>query len=94
MIPKNTEDIRVVCETILNAHSQDTWAFGRAKIAIDFRLFEQIMEEPNYTARFTRMLYEIHIPLAEQLTNMLDIRVRSIEGYAVNLKPFIWRGFL
>jgi cyclopropane fatty-acyl-phospholipid synthase-like methyltransferase len=32
------------------------------------------MEEPNYAARFTRMLYEIHIPLAEQLANMLDMR--------------------
>ena len=33
-----------------------------------------MQEDPSYSARFTRKLYEIHIPLAEQLTNMLDLR--------------------
>ena len=36
--------------------------------------FRQILENPNEAARFTRMLYEIHIPLAEQLANILDMR--------------------
>jgi SAM-dependent methyltransferase len=36
--------------------------------------FQQIQEDPSYAARFTRKLYEIHCPLAEQLANMLDLR--------------------
>jgi hypothetical protein len=36
--------------------------------------FQQIQEDPDYAARFTRKLYEIHCPLAEQLANMLDLR--------------------
>jgi SAM-dependent methyltransferase len=41
--------------------------------------FQQIQEDPSYAARFTRKLYEIHCPLAEQLANMLDLRgVKSL----------------
>jgi demethylspheroidene O-methyltransferase len=41
--------------------------------------FERIQEDPSYAARFTRKLYEIHCPLAEQLANMLDLRgVKSL----------------
>jgi hypothetical protein len=41
--------------------------------------FQQIQQDPNYAARFTRKLYEIHRPLAEQLVNMLDLRgVKSL----------------
>ncbi len=36
--------------------------------------FQQIQEDPIYVARFTRKLYEIHVSLAEQLANMLDLR--------------------
>jgi SAM-dependent methyltransferase len=36
--------------------------------------FQQILENPSYAAGFTRMLYEIHIPLAEQVANLLDLR--------------------
>jgi hypothetical protein len=36
--------------------------------------FQQIQEDPLYAARFTRKLYEIHCPLAEQLANMLDLQ--------------------
>jgi len=86
-------------ETILNAHSQDTWAFlaredryrfsavrdlainickpistWDAQNLIPPNYFKQILEDPDYAARFTRMLYEIHIPLAEQLANMLDMQ--------------------
>ena len=89
----------VACETILNAHSQDTWAFLAREdrnrfsavrdLAVNIRkpistweaqnltapdYFKQIMEEPNYAASFTRMLYEIHIPMAEQLANILDLQ--------------------
>jgi predicted O-methyltransferase YrrM len=35
---------------------------------------EQLQEDPSYAARFTRKLYEIHLPLAEQLANMLDLQ--------------------
>jgi len=35
--------------------------------------FRQINDAPEYAARFTRMLYEIHLPLAEQLANLLDL---------------------
>jgi len=39
----------------------------------------QEQEDPSYVARFTRKLYEIHGPLAEQLANMLDLRgVKSL----------------
>jgi len=36
--------------------------------------FQQIKEDPIFAARFTRKLYEIHGPLAEQLANMLDLQ--------------------
>ena len=91
-------------EAILNAQSQDTWAF-QARENRDSSLLVQdlalnigkpisawqtrnpapsdylrrIREDPNYAARFTLKLYEIHRPLAEQLANMLDLRgVRSL----------------
>jgi SAM-dependent methyltransferase len=35
--------------------------------------FEEIRESPSYAARFTRMLYEIHLPLAEQLADLIDL---------------------
>lgn len=35
--------------------------------------FKQIANGPDYATQFTRMLYEIHIPMAEQLANMLDL---------------------
>jgi SAM-dependent methyltransferase len=41
--------------------------------------FQQIQEDPRYAARFTRKLYEIHCPLAEQLAHMVDLRgVKSL----------------
>lgn len=41
--------------------------------------FQQIQEDPHHAARFTRKLYEIHRPLAEQLAHMLDLRgVKSL----------------
>ena len=86
-------------ETILDAYSQDTWAFlareDRYKFSAvrDLALniikpistwevqnltppdyFRQILENPSEAERFTRMLYEIHIPLAEQISNILDMR--------------------
>ena len=86
-------------ETILNAHSQETWAFlarenrYRFSAVRDLALniskpistweaqnltppdyFKQILEDPDYAAHFTRMLYEIHVPLAEQLANILDMQ--------------------
>jgi SAM-dependent methyltransferase len=36
--------------------------------------FQQLEEDPLYTARFTRKLYQIHISFAEQVANMLDLR--------------------
>lgn len=35
--------------------------------------FKQIVEDPHYAARFTHMLYDLHLPLAEQVANMLDL---------------------
>jgi cyclopropane fatty-acyl-phospholipid synthase-like methyltransferase len=35
--------------------------------------FKQIVDESDYAAQFTRMLYEIHIPMAEQLANVLNL---------------------
>ena len=97
--PKGYVPSPIARETILNAHSQDTWAFlaredrYRFLSVRDLALnickpmstweaqnltppdyFKQILEDPSYAARFTRMLYEIHIPLAEQLANMLDLQ--------------------
>jgi len=41
--------------------------------------FQQIQEDPNFAARFTHKLYEIHHSLAEQLADMLDVRgVKSL----------------
>jgi predicted O-methyltransferase YrrM len=94
----------VAREAILNALSQDTWAF-QAREYRDSALFvqdlaaniskpmstwqtrkptptdyfQQVQEDPSYAARFTRKLYEIHLPLAEQLAGMLDLRgVKSL----------------
>ncbi len=40
---------------------------------------QRIQQDPGYAARFTRKLYEIHCPLAEQLANLLDLRgVKSL----------------
>lgn len=36
--------------------------------------FQQLEQDPSYTARFTRKLYQIHRSLAEQLANLLDLR--------------------
>ncbi len=36
--------------------------------------FQKIEEDPIYTARFTRKLYEIHRSFAEQLANIIDLR--------------------
>lgn len=36
--------------------------------------YQQIRASPNYAARFTRMLYEIHVPLAEQVAKLIDLR--------------------
>jgi cyclopropane fatty-acyl-phospholipid synthase-like methyltransferase len=91
-------------EAILNAQTQETWAFhacearDSALFVQDLALniskpmstwrrrtsttpdyFQRIQEDPNYAARLTRKLYEIHTPLAEQLANMLDLRgVKSL----------------
>jgi SAM-dependent methyltransferase len=35
--------------------------------------FKQIVDGSDYATQFTRMLYEIHIPMAEQLANALDL---------------------
>jgi SAM-dependent methyltransferase len=36
--------------------------------------YRQIREDARYAADFTHMLYEIHIPLAEEVANLLDLR--------------------
>jgi cyclopropane fatty-acyl-phospholipid synthase-like methyltransferase len=85
-------------KTILEAHSQATWAFLAREVR--FRLpsvldlpvnisksistweaqnlrapnyFKQIVDGTDYAAQFTRMLYEIHAPMAEQLAMALDL---------------------
>jgi SAM-dependent methyltransferase len=41
--------------------------------------FQRIQDDPGYAVHFTRKLYEIHGPLAEQLANILDLRgVKSL----------------
>jgi SAM-dependent methyltransferase len=35
--------------------------------------FAQLLESPDRARRFTRMLYEFHVPLAEELANRLDM---------------------
>ncbi|MFX1532840.1 MAG: methyltransferase [Promethearchaeota archaeon] len=37
------------------------------------RWFNQIMDSPKRAERFTRMLYELHLPLAEKLAQNLDM---------------------
>jgi putative methyltransferase (TIGR04325 family) len=36
--------------------------------------YRRIREDARYAADFTRMLYEIHMPLAEELANLIDLR--------------------
>ncbi len=107
LLENNTEGYApsiIAREAILNAQSQDTWAFQAREdrdsslfvrdLALNISkpmstwqtrnltppdYFQQIQEDPSYAARFTRKLYEIHCPLAEQLANMLDLRgVKSL----------------
>jgi SAM-dependent methyltransferase len=84
--------------TILDAYSQETWAFlaGEARdrfpavqdLALHIRdarstwaiqglappdYFARISQSPERARRFTRMLYEIHLPLAEQVAEALDM---------------------
>ncbi len=86
-------------KAILNALSQDTWAFQAREdrdsslsvrdLALNIRKpmsawpvrnltpsdkLRREQEDPGYVALFTRKLYEIHRPLAEQVANMLDLR--------------------
>ncbi len=88
----------VAREAILNAQSQDTWAFqarenrdsslfvrdlalniGKPMSSWQTRTlplpdyFRRIQEDPDYAARFTRKLYEIHCSFAEQLADILDL---------------------
>jgi predicted TPR repeat methyltransferase len=83
---------------ILDAYSQETWAFvaqearQRFPLVRDLALhirelgsvwtaqgltapnyYAQIVESPERARRFTRMLYEIHLPLAEELAQCLDL---------------------
>jgi SAM-dependent methyltransferase len=83
---------------ILNAYSQETWAFlagearERSPAVHDLALhihqagstwavqgltppdyFAHISQSPEKARRFTRMLYEIHLPLAEQVADALDM---------------------
>jgi len=83
---------------ILNAYSQETWAFlagetlDRFPAVHDLALrirqagsawavqgltppdyFTQLLQSPERARRFTRMLYEIHLPLAEQVAESLDM---------------------
>ena len=84
---------------ILDACSQDTWAFlardarERFPAIIDLALhmrqpdstwaaqglvppdyFEYLVEDPERARGFTRMLYELHLPLAEALAETLDLQ--------------------
>lgn len=36
--------------------------------------YQQIRQDTVYAGRFTRMLYEIHMPLAEQLAELIDLQ--------------------
>ena len=36
--------------------------------------FQQVQADPGFAGRFTRKLYEIHLPLAGQLAGLLDLR--------------------
>jgi predicted O-methyltransferase YrrM len=89
----------VAREAILNAQSQDFWAFHAREdrqlfmcvrdLALNIGkpmsaweppagappdYYQQIRQGSGYAARFTRMLYEIHLPLAEQLANLIDLQ--------------------
>jgi SAM-dependent methyltransferase len=85
-------------EAILEAQSQEAWAF-RAREERDVSLlvrnlperirkptsawegwdgappdyFQRIRDDSDYAERFTRKLYEIHLPLADQLAEMIDL---------------------
>jgi SAM-dependent methyltransferase len=52
------------------------WQTGN-QVPTDY--FQQMEQDPLYTARFTRKLYQIHISFAEQVANMLDLQgVKSL----------------
>ena len=86
-----------VRSSVMDAYSQDTWAFlageerERFPAVRDLALhigedrstwafqglrppdyFEQLVQSPERACRFTRMLYEIHRSLAEQVARALD----------------------
>lgn len=57
--------------TLHLGRSQSTW---EAQNLTPPDYFEQILEDRDYAASFTRMLYEIHLPLAEGVADILDLR--------------------
>jgi predicted TPR repeat methyltransferase len=96
--PKGYAPSSTAQSAILDACSQDTWAFlarearDRFPAILDLALhirqpgstwaaqglvppdyFEQMVEYPEKARDFTRMLYEIHLPLAEALAETLDM---------------------
>lgn len=48
-----------------------TWA-AQGRVPPDY--FAQMVEHPERASRFTRVLYELHLPLAEALAEALDLR--------------------
>jgi cyclopropane fatty-acyl-phospholipid synthase-like methyltransferase len=68
---ENRDSSLIVQDLALNISKPiSTWQ-TRSPTLSDY--FQQIQEDPNYAALFTRKLYEIHCSLAEQLANMLDL---------------------
>jgi SAM-dependent methyltransferase len=74
---ENRDSALFVQDLALNiGKPMSTWQI-RTPMPSDY--FERIQVDPDYAARLTRKLYEIHCPLAEQLANMLDLRgVKSL----------------
>ena len=57
----------------LTLHIREPGSTWEAQGVTPPNYFDQIVESPEMARRFTRMLYEIHVPLAEELAELLDM---------------------
>jgi len=63
-----------MCVRDLAANIGKPMSAWEAPVMVSPDYYQQIRTSPGYAARFTRMLYEIHLPLAEQLANLIDLQ--------------------
>ena len=60
-----------VCELALHIQEPGSLSTARGRTTLSY--VEKMSKDPERARRFTRMLYELHQPMAQQLTELLDM---------------------